>query len=664
MRIAIKSTTILNLVYILIFSGTDAFADDWRFADVQTESDIVSLSFSDKSFGWAVTSQGEILRTTDGGRTWILQTAYDGGRFTAVSAVDSNHAWVTDIESVWKTTDGDNWTLVTDTLAGTHAALKFVNLNTGLVGSNISHYDTVSNELQILPFIWWTFDGGVTWDSTMIPAVGFIKNVYHVSDTIIFASGDGWYARTSDYGQTWFIASIGALVAELELKLWPEIWLIPDSGMILYSLDGGGTWSAVPSPIDMKISAADFSCFGIVIGEDGKIAISVDGGTTWRHEYASTNHMLFDVVQIGCGEYWIAGAGGSLITNNVPDPANFIDSLSFSVGDEWIYEVRDTLIEYDINFTPLDTMLIRGHAIWRIEGYDTLRGKNLLRWEIAQYEDSNSYTSTLWLENSERGLNEIAYRNPEAMGPLFRDTGSALNNKFKKFELYDEVNKILGRTEVSDSIIFRDPPRTILTYPVNLHNKWVHFSDSFLSFRKVSEISTVETNVGSFLAAAVKSTYPEFADLDEINFIDWYHDSGMVKRDISILLRRFGPAGELIGYIYFSQILTLSDSSIIGIIDEPDGEKVTAGEFSLSQNYPNPFNPLTNIRYSLLVRSEVSLVIYDLRGQEVTRLIDGEERAAGVHSAVWDASTAASGLYFYRLTAGDFFRTRKMVLLK
>lgn len=104
-----------------------------------------------------------------------------------------------------------------------------------------------------------------------------------------------------------------------------------------------------------------------------------------------------------------------------------------------------------------------------------------------------------------------------------------------------------------------------------------------------------------------------------------------------------------------------SEGAPIGI----DGEnKKIPDAFNLSQNYPNPFNPLTNIRYSLPVRSEVSLIIYNLRGQEVARLIDGEERPAGVHTAVWDASTTASGLYFYRLTAGDYVKTRKMILIK
>ena len=85
--------------------------------------------------------------------------------------------------------------------------------------------------------------------------------------------------------------------------------------------------------------------------------------------------------------------------------------------------------------------------------------------------------------------------------------------------------------------------------------------------------------------------------------------------------------------------------------------------FSLLQNYPNPFNPVTKIEYNITIGSEVSLIIYNLLGQEVTQLI-GEKQQAGIHSITWDASNFASGIYFYRLQAGNFVQTRKMVLLR
>jgi len=86
-------------------------------------------------------------------------------------------------------------------------------------------------------------------------------------------------------------------------------------------------------------------------------------------------------------------------------------------------------------------------------------------------------------------------------------------------------------------------------------------------------------------------------------------------------------------------------------------------EYKLSTNFPNPFNPTTTIEYSLPISGDVSLIVYNLLGEEVTRINNGT-KPAGNYSVSWDASNFASGIYFYRLQAGDFVQTRKMVLLK
>ena len=98
----------------------------------------------------------------------------------------------------------------------------------------------------------------------------------------------------------------------------------------------------------------------------------------------------------------------------------------------------------------------------------------------------------------------------------------------------------------------------------------------------------------------------------------------------------------------------------VGVVHEVAGLPT---EFTLSQNYPNPFNPETVIDYALPKASDVTLVIYNLRGEEVVLLINGA-MPAGNHRVSWDASGFASGIYFYRIQAGDFVQTRKLVLLK
>ncbi len=85
--------------------------------------------------------------------------------------------------------------------------------------------------------------------------------------------------------------------------------------------------------------------------------------------------------------------------------------------------------------------------------------------------------------------------------------------------------------------------------------------------------------------------------------------------------------------------------------------------FSLSQNYPNPFNPTTKISYQLPENSYVKIMIYDLLGREIKTLVN-YEITAGQHEISFDASSLPSGVYVYKLTAGSFSETKKMMLVK
>ncbi|MCW8803518.1 MAG: T9SS type A sorting domain-containing protein, partial [Ignavibacteriaceae bacterium] len=81
------------------------------------------------------------------------------------------------------------------------------------------------------------------------------------------------------------------------------------------------------------------------------------------------------------------------------------------------------------------------------------------------------------------------------------------------------------------------------------------------------------------------------------------------------------------------------------------------------QNYPNPFNPSTTISFQVPVESNVSLKVYDMLGNEVATLVN-ETKTAGEYDIDFNAATIASGIYFYRLQAGDFVETKRMMLMK
>jgi hypothetical protein len=103
-------------------------------------------------------------------------------------------------------------------------------------------------------------------------------------------------------------------------------------------------------------------------------------------------------------------------------------------------------------------------------------------------------------------------------------------------------------------------------------------------------------------------------------------------------------------------VLTLNTSTGVA------GEEQIPREFRMSQNYPNPFNPGTTIRFELPYRSHVVLTVFNALGQEVATLVRGE-KSAGRHEAHFDGSRLSSGVYFYRLQAGAYVETRKLLLI-
>jgi len=100
-----------------------------------------------------------------------------------------------------------------------------------------------------------------------------------------------------------------------------------------------------------------------------------------------------------------------------------------------------------------------------------------------------------------------------------------------------------------------------------------------------------------------------------------------------------------------------------GVVSAEGDEFTIPSSFTLAQNYPNPFNPSTTIKYELPERALVTLTVYNVLGQNVVTLVS-EEKEPGVHQVQFDGTGFASGLYFYRLKAGGFVETRKLVLLR
>jgi hypothetical protein len=132
-----------------------------------------------------------------------------------------------------------------------------------------------------------------------------------------------------------------------------------------------------------------------------------------------------------------------------------------------------------------------------------------------------------------------------------------------------------------------------------------------------------------------------------------FDPSGITATTIDLVFNRIFS-----GVVHFSTLAIVGETSVTAI-DDP----VIPSNYMLEQNYPNPFNPVTTFRYTLPEAQNVSITIYDITGRQVETLLSGYQQA-GSYMLKWNASHYSTGIYFYRLSAGSFTATNKMILIK
>jgi hypothetical protein len=267
-----------------------------------------------------------------------------------------------------------------------------------------------------------------------------------------------------------------------------------------------------------------------------------------------------------------------------------------------------------------------------------------------------------------------------------------------------ELPTALDRQKIAGAFFFTLPgPKMLwqfgeLGYEVGINTngrtgekpiRWEYFDDAdrkklyktwsaLLNLRHSSPAFTQPENATYDLVNAVKYITLEHTDTDvviagnfgieEVNIsLDytqdgtWYDHFEGTTVDVTNLTRDLTlRPGEF--RIYTTKQFSTPDEDIVVSNEGTSGDGVPQN-FRLGQNYPNPFNPTTSITYDVAQASDVKLEVYDMLGRKVTELIN-ERKAAGTYTISFDASKLSSGMYIYRLQAGDAVLSKKMTLIK
>ena len=307
--------------------------------------------------------------------------------------------------------------------------------------------------------------------------------------------------------------------------------------------------------------------------------------------------------------------GSSLLVAPVVDEGSTIKNVSFPEG-EWVDFFTDEVIEGGgsrIVQAPLEKLPVY-----------IKRGSIIPRQPAMNYVDEFPQ-DTLMLE---------IYPSPyyDASFSLYEDDGISL----------DYQSGYYATTDLSQSISANDE------LIINISSSVGNFNGKLLHKIYLSDIHHMAVSPTSVLSNGIpiqqRFSYSELRS----NENGFYHDAS--KNILYVQIK---------GSTDSSYQITASDI----VLNSEQIQKLQPEKFILYQNYPNPFNPITSIEYQLPIDSKVSLTVYNILGEQITTLVN-EKQSAGVYTLKFDASKLSSGIYIYRLKAGTFTQTKKMILLR
>jgi photosystem II stability/assembly factor-like uncharacterized protein len=663
-----------------------------------------ALSFVSNSngdiFAGADQDQRGIFRSTDGGITWQPKNTglyLDNRAFNWLVVDDSSYiiagtgSHIGNI--VYKSKDdGESWTQIA-ILGGTSVSVND--------SGHIYVGDTGYGKYSV------SKDAGYTWTHYSHPSP-FIYCIEINDSGHIFIGGNYTGYRSTDNGTSWTNLSLPDGIKSFAFAPNGDVYAgcsrenASNSG-VYKSTDNGDSWTPV------KEGFRVYPNKNIVINNAGDILVgsygwgiwrSTDDGTTWTQQNSGLGHIYIKSMYIAENGFVYAGTIGGGIYRSIDNGESwqqvgltsaYVKALEISPSNGFLFASTAGMsrsTDSGLIWTTINNGLSASDIkIIAIKSDGTIfAGCGISNWAYPNpciYRSTDDGNSWSVIENGIQ-RHDVQGISIDGAGNVYASNYygvyKSTNNGDFWFKIGDPLGagklafNSLGDLFVAGNGIWKLPAGDSVWVQLSSGGYWTFYcgsndylyteanrsTDNGLTWTSMpignAAYSYAENSVGHLFAgtfnfgSGVKRSTDYGETWESIN-------SGIPTNDVRSV------AVDADDYLYAGpwgySLFKTTTSTLTSVEDERN----TPTLFSLEQNYPNPFNPNTLIKYSIPKSSQVTLKIFNTLGEEI-EIIVNEERPVGVYEVNWNAANFPSGVYFYRLQAGDFVQTRKMILLK
>jgi photosystem II stability/assembly factor-like uncharacterized protein len=616
----------------------------------------------------AGTDSNGVFLSTNSGNNWVSINNGLGNLCINVLTINDAAVFAGTNNGVFTSTNnGNTWIADTAGLSNIAIAAFLIKDTLFFAGTTNGVYVSTKNDNHwnlIGPFgrypLW--VSSLVANDSDIFAGAG--SGIYESTD-----NGNHWTTLESAAGGTSALAMVGQNIFGAPLE--------SGGGGILISTDGGKNWSDQP-PDGLNLTnifklLANNST--ILAGGAAALFISTDNGNNWS---TAEKGIPFSKVSsmVTNGNYIFAG----VTSTDLYDYSGGGISFSTDNGDTWV-PCNSGLSDLEIN----GMSLVGSHVFAGANGGTFYSSNNGASWTQSNQPPYLGMKSII-----SKGTNLFGIGNGDVYistnnGSNWTDVSAGLPRYHNSSGTYHFGISSLATI---DSILFAGTLGGGVYMSTDNGTHW-DTTNSRLAFSSVYSLATRSANI---YAGTIKGVFrstnngTSWSSIGLTNVVincfvlysqnifvattsgiflskndssNWTEiDSGLINKDVNTLA--IGGAylyNGTMGYGVWRRPLSEM------ITEVKNGIKQFPSRFVLEQNYPNPFNPSSTISFSLPSKSFVSLKVFDIVGREVATIVS-EELSAGNHTRQWNAANMSSGIYFYRLQAGSFTETKKLVLLR